>query len=215
MADKAFVPRPFAACSRWRGLGLAGIGRPGDERGKRGSTMNIAALLAKTARSLPERPAVSLGDEVTADYGTLHERAGAIAGALRSVHGLNPARGWPSSWRTGRTTWKRCSASGTQGLVAVPVNAKLHPREVAYILGNSGTRLCIADEGHAEGIESVRGRGAGPCRRRWWRARTTGAPCSATTRKAPPQPGPTTPPGSSTPAAPRAGPRAPPSLTAT
>ena len=43
------------------------------------------------------------------------------------------------------------------GLVAVPVNAKLHPREVAYILGNSGTRLCITDEGHADGIESVRG----------------------------------------------------------
>ena len=41
------------------------------------------------------------------------------------------------------------------GLVAVPVNAKLHPREVEYILGNSGARLCITDEGHAEGIENV------------------------------------------------------------
>ena len=52
--------------------------------------MNIAALLAKTARTLPERPAVSLGDEVTARYGELHQRAGAIAGALRGRHGLAP-----------------------------------------------------------------------------------------------------------------------------
>ena len=52
--------------------------------------MNIAALLAKTARTLPERPAVSLGDAVAARYGELHGRAGAIAGALRAAHGLAP-----------------------------------------------------------------------------------------------------------------------------
>ena len=30
------------------------------------------------------------------------------------------------------------------GLAAVPVNAKLHPREVAYILGNSGAKAVFA-----------------------------------------------------------------------
>jgi long-chain acyl-CoA synthetase len=30
------------------------------------------------------------------------------------------------------------------GLVAVPINAKLHPKELEYILGHSGCRLCFA-----------------------------------------------------------------------
>jgi long-chain acyl-CoA synthetase len=30
------------------------------------------------------------------------------------------------------------------GLVAVPINAKLHPRELEYILGHAGARLCFA-----------------------------------------------------------------------
>ena len=32
------------------------------------------------------------------------------------------------------------------GLVAVPINAKLHPREVAFILDNSGAALVFATE---------------------------------------------------------------------
>ena len=118
--------------------------------------MNIAALLAKTARSLPERPAVSLGEEVTARYGELHERAGAIAGALRLVHGLESGARVAIVMANRTDYLEALFGIWYAGLVAVPVNAKLHPREVAYILGNSGTRLCIADEGHAEGIESVR-----------------------------------------------------------
>ena len=119
--------------------------------------MNIAALLAKTARSLPERPAVSLGDAVTANYGTLHERAGAIAGALKAARGLEPGDRVAIVMTNRPDYLEALFGIWYAGLVAVPVNAKLHPREVAYILGNSGTRLCITDEGHAEGIESVRG----------------------------------------------------------
>ncbi len=118
--------------------------------------MNIAALLAKTARALPERPAVSLGDEVTAHYGTLHGRAGAIAGALKAAHGLRAGERVAIVMANRPDYLEALFGIWYAGLVAVPVNAKLHPREVAYILGNSGTRLCITDEGHAEGIESVR-----------------------------------------------------------
>ena len=118
--------------------------------------MNIAALLAKTARSLPERPAVSLGDAVAASYGTLHARAGAIAGALRTVHGLAPGERVAIVMTNRPEYLEVLFGIWYAGLVAVPVNAKLHPREVAYILGNSGCRLCVTDAGHAEGIESVR-----------------------------------------------------------
>ena len=118
--------------------------------------MNIAALLAKTARTLPERPAVSRGDEVTARYGELHRRAGAIAGALRARHGLATGDRVAIVMANRPDYLEALFGIWYAGLVAVPVNAKLHPREVEYILGNSGSRLCITDEGHAEGIESVR-----------------------------------------------------------
>ncbi len=118
--------------------------------------MNIAALLAKTAHTLPERPAVSLGDRVTARYGELHQRAGAIAGALLADHGLAPGDRVAIVMANRPDYLEALLGIWYAGLVAVPVNAKLHPREVEYILGNSGATLCIADEGHAEGIESVR-----------------------------------------------------------
>ena len=119
--------------------------------------MNIAALLAKTARTLPERPAVSLGGTVTARYGALHARAGAIAGALRAVHGLEPGARVAIVMANRPDYLEALFGIWYAGLVAVPVNAKLHPREVAYILDNAGCRLCIADEAHAADIESVRG----------------------------------------------------------
>ena len=119
--------------------------------------MNIAALLAKTARALPERSAVSHGDAVAARYGELHGRAGAIAGALKAAQGLEPGERVAIFMANRPDYLEALFGIWYAGLVAVPVNAKLHPREVAYILGNSGTRLCITDEGHADGIESVRG----------------------------------------------------------
>ena len=118
--------------------------------------MNIAALLAKTARTLPERPAVTLGAEVAARYGALHARAGAIACALRTGHGLDPGDRVAIVMANRPDYLEALFGIWYAGLVAVPVNAKLHPREIAYILGNAGCRLCIADEGHAEAIEGVR-----------------------------------------------------------
>ena len=124
---------------------------------ERGGAMNIAALLAKSARTLPARPAVSLGGAVTASYGALHARAGAIAGALRTAHGLQTGERVAIVMANRPDYLEALFGIWYAGLVAVPVNAKLHPREVAYILGNAGCRLCIADEGHAGEIESVRG----------------------------------------------------------
>jgi long-chain acyl-CoA synthetase len=38
------------------------------------------------------------------------------------------------------------------GLVAVPVNARLHPDEIAYVLDHSGTSLVIVDDEHANDV---------------------------------------------------------------
>ncbi len=119
--------------------------------------MNIAALLQKTARTFPERPALSLGGRTTARYGDLHLRAGAIAGALRDARALAPGDRVAVAMANRPEYLEALFGIWYAGLVAVPVNAKLHPQEFAYILGNSGSRLCFADAPRAAAVESVRG----------------------------------------------------------
>ncbi len=100
------------------------------------------------------------------------------------------------------------------GLVAVPVNARLHRDEVAFILANSGTRVVVTDDAHAADVESLPGevpsleavvRAPGP----QWDELRARDPCRWPTAAA------TTRPGCSTPAAPPDGPRARRSPTAT
>ena len=43
------------------------------------------------------------------------------------------------------------------GLVAVPVNARLHPDEIAYILDHSETAVVLTDDDHVEDVESLVG----------------------------------------------------------
>ena len=167
--------------------------------------MNIAALLAKTARTLPERPAVSLGGAVTASYGDLHARAGAIAGALRAAHGLEPGArvaivmaNRPDYLEALFGIWYAGPRRGPRQRQAAPARGRLHPGQ--------------------RGMPALHRR-RGPCGRDRERARRGGGPGSAggrrqrriprharpRSRRPPPRPGPMMPPGSSTPAAPPAG----------
>ena len=48
------------------------------------------------------------------------------------------------------------------GLSAVPMNSKLHPKEMAWILADCGARLCIASPKLAEGLSTPELRGLPP-----------------------------------------------------
>jgi len=52
--------------------------------------MNVACLLARTARSAPQRPAVFHGARCLFNYGELAARSARIAGWLRHKAGLAP-----------------------------------------------------------------------------------------------------------------------------
>jgi long-chain acyl-CoA synthetase len=43
------------------------------------------------------------------------------------------------------------------GLVAVPVNARLHRDEIAYVLDHSGSAVVVTDDEHAEDVEPLVG----------------------------------------------------------
>lgn len=112
--------------------------------------MNTAALLVRAGRVHADRPAIAVGPRDCLTYGQLARRAAAIAGALRGAHGL--AEGDRVAIVAGNRAQyvEALFAIWHAGLVAVPVNAKLHPREVAYVLENAGARLAFVDAGTAE-----------------------------------------------------------------
>ncbi len=105
--------------------------------------MNTASFLARTARIFADRPALSLGTEVVADYGSFAGRVGALAGGLRAGLGLAPGDRVGLAMANHPEFMVVLFACWHAGLVAVPMNAKLHRREFAFMLSNSGARACF------------------------------------------------------------------------
>src|SRR4051812_33491886 len=102
--------------------------------------MNVAHLLLRSARAHPDHPAVIVGNAVRQDYRTLARRASALAASLRTMLGLAPGDRVALLAHNGPAYLELLHAAWIAGLVAVPINSKLHPREVAFILADSGTR---------------------------------------------------------------------------
>lgn len=119
--------------------------------------MNLAHLLAGSAGSLPHAPALAAGAEVTATYRGHAERSARLAGALRT--GLGLARGDVVALAMANHTAypEILFAAWHAGCAALPVDARLHPRELAWILGNAGAAACFADGRVAEGLAGAGG----------------------------------------------------------
>jgi len=119
--------------------------------------VNIGALLAKAAETHPEQAALIRGGEVTADYAAFHARAGAIAGGLRKTFGLNPGARVAIAMKNRPEYLEALLGIWYAGCIAVPINAKLHAREFAYILENSGAELCFTSPDLSSAIEGLIG----------------------------------------------------------
>jgi long-chain acyl-CoA synthetase len=109
--------------------------------------LNLALWLERAGRSHGERPAVGYGARVRWRYGELAARAARLAGALRHRFGLAAgervaiiAKNMPEYVELMFGIWHA-------GLAVVPVNAKLHGRECAFILEHSGARVCFVSAG--------------------------------------------------------------------
>src|SRR5262245_56832116 len=118
--------------------------------------MNIASWLERAGLSHGALPAVAYGTRVGRNSGELASRAAKLAATLRTQFGLAPgdrvavfAKNSPDYMEVLYAIWHA-------GLAAVPVNAKLHGRELAYILEHSGARVCFvsADLGAAAGAHA-------------------------------------------------------------
>ena len=114
--------------------------------------MNLATWLERSAEIAPERPALFLGTDAVADY------AGFFAGACR-VGGWLQAQGVMPGDRVAIFMPNRPDylvllyGIWMAGAAAVPINAKLHPREAAFILGNAEADICFATADLAAGLD--------------------------------------------------------------
>ncbi len=105
--------------------------------------MNIAEWLAASAHLRPRAPALLTGTHVDADYVTFAQRAAAVGAHLSSQFGVQPGDR-VGLFMTNCTQYLECLYGiWWIGAVAVPINAKLHGREAAWICEDSGAKLIV------------------------------------------------------------------------
>jgi long-chain acyl-CoA synthetase len=115
--------------------------------------MNLAVWIERNGHRWPERPALAVGDHVHADWATCAARVAAVAGGLRVCHGLEPGDRVAIVMRNRPEYLEALFAIWHAGMVAVPVNARLHRDEIAHIARHSGARLMIVDDEHVAETE--------------------------------------------------------------
>lgn len=108
--------------------------------------MNIAQLLVRTARTYPDHPAVLLGATPVLDYGQLGMRAARLAGYLQRSLGLQ-AGDRVALYMTNHVAYLEILyAAWWAGLVVVPINAKLHVKELEFIVNDSAAGALFVTE---------------------------------------------------------------------
>src|SRR5580698_6156170 len=116
--------------------------------------MNIGSVLTEAAKSLPEKTAVIYGD-LRRSYRELNARANQLAARLRE-QGIDKGdrvailqRNCPELLETMFATFKI-------GAIAVPMNARLHPKEAAYILQDSGAKAIVFTDDFTAPLETIK-----------------------------------------------------------
>ncbi|MFA7438521.1 AMP-binding protein [Castellaniella sp.] len=102
--------------------------------------MNIVQLFLDKSRQKPDAPALTAGD-TTLSFGDLSKRITHLAGAIRERLGLRPGDR-AALWMENRAEFVEILlACWVAGVCVVPVNYKLHPRELEHIVGDSGAKF--------------------------------------------------------------------------
>ena len=105
--------------------------------------MNLVHLLLRSARALPDRPALAVGKTPLRSYGGMALRVGRLSSGLKEKLHLRAGDRVALAMKNCPEFYEVLFACWHAGMTAVPMNAKLHPKEFAYILENSGARACF------------------------------------------------------------------------
>ncbi|MGH8739304.1 MAG: acyl-CoA synthetase [Burkholderiales bacterium] len=116
--------------------------------------MNLAHLLLRSARWQPERPALAVGRQPVRTYRAMARRVARLACGLKHKLALEKGDRVALAMKNCPEFYEVLFACWHAGLTAVPMNAKLHPKEFAYILDNSGAKACFVTADLASAIPS-------------------------------------------------------------
>ncbi|MFN4163466.1 MAG: acyl-CoA synthetase [Ferrovibrio sp.] len=118
--------------------------------------MNIAHLLHRAASVWGERPALSVGREVRLTYSDMGRRVPRLAAGLMAAGKLKSGDRVAIVMKNSPDYWEVLFALWHAGLAAVPINAKLHAREAAWIIDNVQAKLAVVSAAFAEDISALK-----------------------------------------------------------
>lgn len=116
--------------------------------------MSIANAVIAVAARQPDHPAI-LWEGGRLTYAALADQVERIAGGLMMRHGLKPGQRVAMAMENCPEFLPVLLGVWRAGLVAIPINAKLHPREFAWIFENSGAALVFATPALASKLETA------------------------------------------------------------
>src|SRR5437763_3526874 len=123
--------------------------------------MNLAAWIERNGTVIGDRPAIAVGTTTYATHRQMAARVRSIAGYLRGKLGCAAGE------RVGIISHNRADYLEAlfgiwhAGLVAVPINSRLHAREFEYILQHSDCQAVFVEEELAQTVASIAGNCAG------------------------------------------------------
>ncbi|MGR3614407.1 MAG: class I adenylate-forming enzyme family protein [Paracoccaceae bacterium] len=116
--------------------------------------MNLGHWLARQAQENPDAPALHIGRDCIATYGAFHEKAARVAVWLKE-QGIEPGdrvaifmKNCPDYLIAFYGIWYA-------GAATVPINAKLHGKEAAFIIEDSGASLVFSSSGLSEALSEA------------------------------------------------------------
>ncbi len=113
--------------------------------------MNLAEWLVRSAQRFPDRPALLSGTEVVSNYRRFAESAASVGAMLARRHGILPGDRVAIFMKNSPAYLEVLYGIWFAGAVAVPINAKLHVREAAFIIADAGAKLVFVS-GHADDL---------------------------------------------------------------
>src|SRR5262245_18326860 len=115
--------------------------------------MNLSLTLQTSARVHAHRPAISW-DGCVISYGAFEAQVQGIAGALSMRHALKPGERVALAMDNCPEYLPLLYGIWRAGLSAVPMNSKLHAKEMAWILTDSASKLCLAGPKLADALSA-------------------------------------------------------------